>query len=277
MGFSRALVGLDLSPVSDQVVEGLARLQGLGIRELYLLYVIPLSIVDHPVAGIPVDKVVAELESEARERLERYRVRLVREGFKVTVLDPPVAEPAVALARNAETVGADVIVVGGKGRSWLREILVGSTVDELVRIARLPILVYRPVEGPVEERPILVGVDPARIDPGLLRCLEKLVKASVRDIFLAYVEEGGYGPWKATAALEEVASRLAGNGVRVHMVYTPSGSPARELLNIGEWLSTRLIVVGWSGRGSLLKRLLLGTTADAVVRNAPCPVMVCRG
>jgi nucleotide-binding universal stress UspA family protein len=41
-----------------------------------------------------------------------------------------------------------------------------------------------------------------------------------------------------------------------------------------EW-SADVIVIGTHGRGGVV-RLVMGSTADAVVRHAPCPVMIVR-
>ncbi len=276
MAFARALVGLDLSPASDLVVDGLHLLAGLGLRKLVLLHVVPVTLFDHPAAGVPVDKLVGEAARQARERLERYRVRLEGEGFEVDVLEPPVGEPSVAIVRTAERLGVDLVVLGGKGRSWLREILLGSTVEEVLRLARLPVLVYKPLDGPVEERPVTVGVDVESVDPALVGCLERLAGTGVREVHLVYVEEGGVGARRALEKLEALAARVAG-GLRVHATYVPHGSPARGVLEVAERLGSRLVVVSRRGRGSRVRDVLLGTTADAVVRHSRVPVLVCRG
>ncbi len=277
MGFPRALVALDLSPVSDIVVEGVGQLKGLGVKRVMLLHVIPLTLIDHPAAGIPADKIVEEEAARAKRLLEAYRVRLEKLGFEVEVLEPPLAEPAPAIASYAEKLHADLVVVGGKGRSWLREILAGSTVEEVVRLSPKPVLVYKKVDGDVAQKPIVVGVDVEHIDPQLPECISHIEAAKA--IFLAYIDEWRIGASNALEKLDKLAERLRGLGVRaeIHRVYCGFGTPARGLIELAERLGSRLIVVSWRGRGSLLRRLLLGTTADAVVRHSPVPVLVCRG
>jgi nucleotide-binding universal stress UspA family protein len=53
------------------------------------------------------------------------------------------------------------------------------------------------------------------------------------------------------------------------------GSPAAEIIAVASEWGARLIVVGTHGRAGL-ERLLLGSTAEAVVRVAPCPVLTVR-
>ncbi len=52
-----------------------------------------------------------------------------------------------------------------------------------------------------------------------------------------------------------------------------TGDPAQTLCELAAERSARAIVMGSRGRGGL-KRALLGSVSDYVVRNAPCPVVI---
>jgi nucleotide-binding universal stress UspA family protein len=54
------------------------------------------------------------------------------------------------------------------------------------------------------------------------------------------------------------------------------GEVAREIVHLAEDLGVGLIVMGSRGRGGI-RRALMGSVSDSVVRHAPCPVMVIRG
>jgi nucleotide-binding universal stress UspA family protein len=53
------------------------------------------------------------------------------------------------------------------------------------------------------------------------------------------------------------------------------GQPYQEIVRLAREIDADLIVLATRGH-SALKRLLLGSTAERVVRNAPCPVLVAR-
>ena len=53
------------------------------------------------------------------------------------------------------------------------------------------------------------------------------------------------------------------------------GDPARALCDLAVDRDARAIVLGTRGRGGV-KRALLGSVSDHVVRNAPCPVVITR-
>jgi nucleotide-binding universal stress UspA family protein len=53
------------------------------------------------------------------------------------------------------------------------------------------------------------------------------------------------------------------------------GDPASEIVRIAEDDAAEMIVLGTHGRTGVT-RLLMGSVAEAVVRRAPCPVLVYR-
>jgi nucleotide-binding universal stress UspA family protein len=54
-----------------------------------------------------------------------------------------------------------------------------------------------------------------------------------------------------------------------------SGGPGTELELLAREIGATVVVVGSRGRGGI-KRALLGSVSDHLVRNAPCPVLVVR-
>lgn len=68
------------------------------------------------------------------------------------------------------------------------------------------------------------------------------------------------------------AERIATTAVRMALV---EGDPAAEILRYARDHGVDLLVLGTHGRTGL-RRLVLGSVAERVVRQAPCPVMVVR-
>lgn len=62
---------------------------------------------------------------------------------------------------------------------------------------------------------------------------------------------------------------------RVKTTVRPAGSPAREIVSYAEAENIDLIVIGTHGRTGLA-HVLLGSVAEAVVRQAACPVVTVR-
>jgi nucleotide-binding universal stress UspA family protein len=58
-------------------------------------------------------------------------------------------------------------------------------------------------------------------------------------------------------------------------VHARIGDPVEEILDLAQEIGADLIVIGAHGRTGI-RRLLLGSTTEAVVRSARCPVVVAR-
>lgn len=54
------------------------------------------------------------------------------------------------------------------------------------------------------------------------------------------------------------------------------GKPCEVVCRIAQEENASFIVIGTRGSSSALKRTVLGTVSDDIIRNAPCPVIVCR-
>lgn len=79
---------------------------------------------------------------------------------------------------------------------------------------------------------------------------------------------------RAHAKLEQTRSVRAGSGLSVSCL-VEVGHGATEIIRAAERLHVGLIVMGTHGRRGL-RRALLGSVAESVLRSAPCPVLVVR-
>jgi nucleotide-binding universal stress UspA family protein len=75
---------------------------------------------------------------------------------------------------------------------------------------------------------------------------------------------------EARNALEETQSAL---GLTDAEVVTLDGAPGSAICDFASSLPASVIVMGSRGRGGL-RRAVLGSVSDHVVRNAPCPVVI---
>ncbi|MFN0205307.1 MAG: universal stress protein [Planctomycetota bacterium] len=75
--------------------------------------------------------------------------------------------------------------------------------------------------------------------------------------------------------LQQIADRYKNSGVAISVIATEGLSPARTILELVESEKADLVVLATHGHGGL-KRILLGSVAERVVREAKCPVLVAR-
>jgi nucleotide-binding universal stress UspA family protein len=93
-----------------------------------------------------------------------------------------------------------------------------------------------------------------------------------------YPEGPGDPEVKATElAMNQLRTFLSGDadGPAATPAVRLSRSPADEIVRYAREIHADIIVAGTHGRGGM-SRLLMGSVAEHVVRNAPCPVLVVR-
>jgi len=78
----------------------------------------------------------------------------------------------------------------------------------------------------------------------------------------------------ATRSLQKMLDKLAAAGVEGHLHLAP-GAPAGVIEDTARAVGADLVVVGTRGRSGLA-HVLLGSTAERVLRGAPCPVLTVR-
>jgi len=80
---------------------------------------------------------------------------------------------------------------------------------------------------------------------------------------------------EAQLLLDTQVEEIEAAGSSVTQTHLRVGKPDEEIVALGEELGAGLIVVGSRGRGGI-KRALMGSVSDSVVRHAHCPVLVVR-
>lgn len=79
----------------------------------------------------------------------------------------------------------------------------------------------------------------------------------------------------AEAELAGVAAAIRAAGAAEVSVAVAEGAPGEAIVETATQRGCDLIVMTTHGRSGL-KRAVLGSVADYIVRNAPCPVLLCR-
>ena len=135
-------------------------------------------------------------------------------------------------------------------------------------------------------RTILVAVDGSEPSERAVRLASRLARELGACLLIAHVANTGLESAPG-AALADIVERSAlverGKEILKHArALVPSDVPAEEVLLCGEPAKqltqtarlhgADLIVIGTHARGRFA-RLLLGSTAEAVLRSAPCPVL----
>jgi nucleotide-binding universal stress UspA family protein len=141
------LVPVDFSEYADFVIEWAAHLAEEHQSAVALLHVYHLPVEFQQVEGayLPAD-FWNSVKEEAKQQLSLYAERLRERGLEVEQL---VREgyPATVIEEEAEHLGADLIVIGSRGRTGLKHLLLGSIAERVVQKAPCPVLTVKSPEA----------------------------------------------------------------------------------------------------------------------------------
>lgn len=135
--FKRVLHPTDFSACADAAFQLVKRLKGCGTQEVLVLHVQDERFMRHRSP-----EQVAAFDQEDTRRLESLCHTLHLFGLQARPLLRH-GHPVQETLRVAEEEGVTLIALGSYGRSALREILTGSTFENVLRLSRLPVLVVR--------------------------------------------------------------------------------------------------------------------------------------
>ena len=85
----------------------------------------------------------------------------------------------------------------------------------------------------------------------------------------------GLSERRAQEVLDAAVEKVQSAGATVAQAHLGEGGVPHEIVALAEDLEVGLVVVGSRGRGGI-RRALMGSVSDAVVRHAHCPVLVVR-
>jgi nucleotide-binding universal stress UspA family protein len=287
----RILVGVDFSPESEAAVAQAAQLARQRSARLMLAHVMPLpgEVVEDstydPIfrAQVASQELGALHRTQSADLLQDLASRCEALGIEVesVLVDD---NPSDGLARVADEMGADLLVVGTHGRTGLKRFLLGSVAERAVRLAKVHALVARGDSDDRGYRRILVASDfstssnaalemalaiaPEHASIEVVHCWETPVAPTGIPI------DPGRDDLKRAVA-ESGERLLAGRPElrkRVKFVSIES-SPAEGLRRRAEEEGCDLIVTGSHGRRGV-RRWLLGSVTETIIRHAPCSVLV---
>jgi universal stress protein E len=244
-----------------------------------------------------VDKLRERVEEEARIPLVRMCAVARKHGVQAESSVEWDYPPHEAIVRRAADIGADLIVAechkGGRTRPWL----IHLTDWELLRTSPLPVLLIK--NGKPYHRPLtLAAVDPAHVHAkprdldadivGTARDFSKAMRGSLHMAHANYptivglpeMQSAATRKW-ATQSYEELEEqerqafedfRLQEGVVRTR-AHLAAGNPVTVIPRLARALGADIVVMGAVSRSGLA-RVFIGNTAERVLSDLPCDVLV---
>jgi len=240
------------------------------------------------------EKSAAEQRAYLEEREKEVKAELPENRICSALLEGYVTE---AIERHAREIGARLIIMTTHGRTGVSRAWLGSVADSLVRHSAFPLLVVRPLEDQGQEFPsasfrhFLVPLDGSGVGETILEPTKALAGSTDARLTLLHVVSphvtvgARVSPLpsghleekldKAETYLGNVAQGLREEGLEVDVKIESHFAPARSILKVAEEEEVDLIALATHGYTGV-KRALLGSVADKVLRASQWPLLLKR-
>ena len=140
------LVAVDFSPHADRALETAVELAKIFGAKVHLLHCYQLNLGGISPYGLAIpENFDRDVRIAAQRKLDEWGEKVRAEGVEVEGHVSPMF-PGMTISATAEEIGADLIVMGTRGLTGLKHILLGSVAERTIRVAACPVLTVKLAE-----------------------------------------------------------------------------------------------------------------------------------
>ena len=233
-----------------------------------------------------------------RNELEAAAIWLSRRGVDApcsVAMDYSVTD---AIVRRARQTGADLVAIEAHKHNLLSRMLLSQSDYDLIRHCPVPLLIVK-LSSAASSRPVLAALDPWHmsgkphaLDARIIeagRAVSKILGAALHGVHVyppnvGFVADAAFSPVAMPVSLPgerkysamvrrrfnalNVKYKIAARNTHLQM-----GDPAFVLPEIARSLKAQMLVMGAISR-SVIKRILIGNTAEKVLDAVPCDLLI---
>jgi len=279
--YTRILIATGGSPWSDAAAAYAIALAAQMRAELRVLAVLNVSgVYAMPDVLASSDLLMESVEQQGQDMLTHTTARATDAGVPhVAILKwGNVAETILQTAAEEQ---CDLIVLGSRGLSGFKRLMLGSISNAVAAKAQCPVLVIkRPPPDALLWRRVLVATGGSPWSDAAVDHALELARMQQLEVCLLYVERRRprrtdslsslTSDGKSILALAEARAAVAGVSYETKLAY---GDVATTILQAATEQQCDVVVLGSRGLTGF-KRLMLGSISNAVAATAPVPVLI---
>lgn len=276
-GVERILVSTDGSDFSEGAVREAIRIAKKCSSKLSVISVIDFN----PEFDSVAPQIMEKKEKDAREHLEAVKARARKEGIECAIIVRRGEDAYEEIVDEAVKNKSTMIVMGRRGRTGLKRLMMGSVTARVIGHAPCNVLVVPHAAG-LEFKSILVATDGSRYSTaaaseaiGLAKRNNSLLTvisvvpselSTPTDIDFTVnqreliADKEMHNAEKNAKAVKEAAQK---EGIEAR-AFVMSGKPAEAIIQTAQERKVDLIVLGSHGRTGV-ERLLMGSVAERVI------------
>ncbi len=286
------LVATDFSEYSKVALDICLGVSKCMKTKLYVLHTIEKLPHDyrHLLSSTTHSNMKQKLEEEA---MEKIKAMLPGELLENEDIIPIVrfGKPFLEIIKVAKEKKVDLLAIGTHGRAGVDRVILGSVAERVVRKAHCPVMVIRGRKY-VGFKRIIVPIDLSDCSRIALEYAAATARAHKSKLTILHVfEESFVKPYVNAANSEEEANEIIKEIERVneskydeflktvdlrgveYEKLLKKGIPESDIVETAMEQQANLIVMGTHGRSGI-KHILIGSTAEEVVRNVHCDIII---
>ncbi|MEJ1238544.1 universal stress protein [Chryseolinea sp. T2] len=268
---NKILVPCDFSAQAMSAVKMAAEIATQSDSALHILNVVEVPLM-HDSMLMPTlsfeEETMSELRKNALTQFEKIKAEYSSLQVVTEVL---YGGPAAMISDYIEDKQIELVVMGTKGASGLRELLIGSTAEKVVRGATCPVITVRVEVSPKVIRNIVV---PNSLEPEQeilvtrLKQLQQMLKATLHIVWIN--TPANFTPDNITTVrLKDFAQRYMLTNFTLN-IYNDIEEKT-GVINFAKQKEADMIAMGTHGRKGI-SHLLIGSIAEDVVNHVQIPI-----
>lgn len=267
----RILVPCDFSAEAMSAVRTAVEISSQVGGTLYILNVVEVPIM-HDSMLMPTlsfeEETMNELRETATKQFEKLKAELKAQSVVTEIL---YGSPAAMIAEYIKDKKIELVVMGTKGASGLKELLIGSTAEKVVRSAICPVITVRADVSPGSIKNIVVP-NSLELEQELLvmklKQLQQMFKATLHIVWIN--TPANFTPDNITLVkLKDFVQRYMLTNYTVN-IYNDLEEKT-GVINFAKQKEADMIAMGTHGRKGI-SHLLIGSIAEDVVNHVSIPI-----
>jgi len=294
----KLLFPTDFSKCADQALNHAVFYAEKYGAELHILHAITLF-ADQPDVlhkeFLETDDMIKNIERNFEEQMIKVARKHENKEIKIFKSCKRGISAAPTILEYASEKDVDLIIMGTQGRRGLAHIMLGSTAEEVVRMADCPVFTIREKETakPIKAfQQILVPVDFSEHSATAIAYAKRIAQDYDAQLQLLHIIENTTHPAFSLSGKSSIYDFFPNikedsinkvkkmfdeaNGPEVKSeIFIKDGHPAHETIEFSKEKGSDLIVISTHGLTGV-DHFLLGSVSEKVVRRAFCPVFTVR-
>ena len=273
----RILVPTDFSAPAQQALQFAVNIAESNRGQIHVVHVVDLPLMNDSLLTPTIyvdDTIVKDSVSKAQKSFDKMLDKYKTSEAKITT-SVEYGNPSIAILKMIEIQKIDLVIMGTRGASGLKEMLVGSNTEKIVRGSRVPVISIPDGTKVTKVNRIVFPNSLQEPNEELTQAVKNLQNFFKAELHLVYINTPALfkRDYETVGRLRTYTKRYMFKNTFIH-VYNDI-SEQEGTANFASEIGADLIAMGTHGRRGLV-HLFSGSVAEDVVNHVKCPIWTMR-